>query len=170
MKSKGNIVFLGMMASGKTSVGKLISKKLKKEFFDTDQYIENSLGMNISKIFETKGEDYFRKFEQKISLEILKKKDIVISLGGGSFLNKKIRNEILDNHLSFWLNWNNQILIKRIRNSTKRPLAINTSDKELMNLIKIRSNIYSKALYKIDCNELSKLEVVDKIINIYETN
>ena len=170
MKSKGNIVFLGMMASGKTSVGKLISKKLKKEFFDTDQYIENSLGMNISKIFETKGEDYFRKFEQKISLEILKKKDIVISLGGGSFLDKKIRNEILDNHLSFWLNWNNQILIKRIRNSTKRPLAINTSDKELMNLIKIRSNIYSKALYKIDCNELSKLEVVDKIINIYETN
>jgi shikimate kinase/shikimate kinase/3-dehydroquinate synthase len=170
MKSKGNIVFLGMMASGKTSVGKLISKKLKKEFFDTDQYIENSLGMNISKIFETKGEDYFRKFEQKISLEILKKKDIVISLGGGSFLNKKIRNEILDNHLSFWLNWNNQILIKRIRNSTKRPLAINTSDKELMNLIKIRSNIYSKALYKIDCNELSKLEVVNKIINIYETN
>ena len=170
MKSKGNIVFLGMMASGKTSVGKLISKKLKKEFFDTDQYIENSLGMNISKIFETKGEDYFRKFEQKISLEILKKKDIVISLGGGSFLNKKIRNEILDNHLSFWLNWNNQILIKRIRNSTKRPLAINTSDKELINLIKIRSNIYSKALYKIDCNELSKLEVVNKVINIYETN
>jgi len=170
MKSKGNIVFLGMMASGKTSVGKLISKKLKKEFFDTDQYIENSLGMNITKIFETKGEDFFRKFEQKISLEILKKKDIVISLGGGSFLNKKIRNEILDNHQSFWLNWNNQILIKRIRNSTKRPLAINTSDKELINLIKIRSNIYSKALYKIDCNELSKLEVVNKVINIYETN
>tara|TARA_B100001769_G_scaffold150967_1_gene118365 strand:+ start:180 stop:692 length:513 start_codon:yes stop_codon:yes gene_type:complete len=170
MKSKGNIVFLGMMASGKTSAGKLISKKLKKKFFDTDQYIENSLGMNISKIFESKGEDYFRKCEEKITLEILKKKDIVISLGGGSFLNKKIRNEILDNHLSFWLYWDHKILIKRIRNNAKRPIAINASDKEIIDLIKIRSNIYSKALYKINCNELSKLEIINKVIDIYENN
>ena len=170
MKSKGNIVFLGMMASGKTSIGKLISKNLKKEFFDTDHYIENILGMKISKIFENKGENYFRKFEEKITLKILKKKDIVISLGGGSFLNKKIRNEILSNHLSFWLYWDHETLIKRIRNNNKRPLTIKMTDKEILNLIKIRSDIYSKALYKIDCNNLSKFKLSNKIMDIYETN
>ena len=66
MKSKGNIVFLGMMASGKTTVGKLVSKRLDLNFIDVDQYIENELKMKISKIFLTKGEAFFRKLEEKI--------------------------------------------------------------------------------------------------------
>ena len=74
MKSKGNIVFLGMMGSGKTSVGKLISKKLKLDFFDIDQQIEKKLNMEIFKIFKEKGELFFRKIEEKITLDILKKK------------------------------------------------------------------------------------------------
>ena len=63
MKSKENIVFLGMMGSGKTSIGKLISKKLKLDFFDIDQLIEKKLSMQIAKIFEEKGEIFFRKIE-----------------------------------------------------------------------------------------------------------
>jgi len=74
MKSKGNLVFLGMMGSGKTSIGKLISKKLKLNFFDIDQLIEKKLNMEISKIFDLKGEVFFRKIEEKITLDILKKK------------------------------------------------------------------------------------------------
>ena len=58
-------------------------------------------------IFETKGEDYFRKFEEKTTLKILKINSVVVSLGGGAFMNKVIRKEILKNHISFWLNWNN---------------------------------------------------------------
>ena len=91
-------------------------------------------------------------------------------MGGGAFLNKNIRNEVLKNHFSFWLKLDNDILIKRIKNSAKRPLAYNISDIELKNMIKERSKIYSKALYKINCNNLNKTEIVDKIINIYETN
>ena len=170
MKSGKNIVFLGMMGSGKTSIGFLISKKLNLEFFDIDNHIENNLGMKISKIFKDKGEKFFREYEEKITLNILKKNNIVISLGGGAFLNKNIRNEILKNHFSFWLKLESDILIKRIKNSTKRPLAYNISDIELKNMIKERSKIYSKALYKINCNNLSKTEIIDKIINIYETN
>ena len=170
MKSSKNIVFLGMMGSGKTSIGFLISKKLNLEFFDIDNHIENNLGMKISKIFKNKGEKFFREYEEKITLNILKKNNIVIALGGGAFLNKNIRNEILKYHFSFWLKLDSDILIKRIKNSTKRPLAFNISDIELRNMIKERSKIYSKALYKINCNNLNKTKIMNKIINIYETN
>jgi len=170
MKSKGNIVFLGMMGSGKSSVGFLVSKKLKLDFFDIDQIIEKELNMKISEIFETKGEKFFRDFEEKITFKILKKKNVIISLGGGAFINNKIRKEILTNHSSFWLNWDSKVLIKRIRNSFKRPVAIKSTNIELMELIKKRSNIYAKALYKVNCNDLTKNEIVNKILNIYEAN
>ena len=170
MKSKENIVFLGMMGSGKSSLGSLISKKLNLDFYDTDNVIEKKTGMKISKIFKEKGEIFFRRVEEKISLEILKKDNIVIALGGGAFLNKKIMEEILKNHLSFWLKWNDKILIQRIKNSQKRPLAFNLDDNELTNLIKKRSKIYSKAKFKINCNSLTKNQIVNKIMNIYEKN
>ena len=170
MESKGNIVFLGMMGSGKTSIGKLVSKKLKLNFFDTDNEIENEVGMKISKIFKEKGEGYFREIEEKITSNILEKKNIVISLGGGTFINKNIREKILSKHLSFWLNWKSEILIRRIKNSSKRPIVIHSSSSELNNLIKKRSIIYAKALYNIDCNELTKTQVVNKILNIYENS
>ena len=168
MNSKKNIVFLGMMGSGKSSIGALISKKLGLDFFDIDQLIENELGMKISNIFSEKGEKFFREFEEKITLRILKKKNSIISLGGGAFMNRNIRDEIISNHLSFWLKWNEETLIKRIKNSSKRPKAFNASKDQLLDLIKKRSNIYSKALYKVNCDNLKKIDVVKKIINIYE--
>ena len=69
MKSKKNLVFLGMMGSGKSSIGSLIAKKLQLNFIDIDNVIENELGLSIKKIFETKGENYFRKFEEKTTLK-----------------------------------------------------------------------------------------------------
>ena len=168
MKSKKNIVFLGMMGSGKSSIGFLVSKSLNLDFFDVDNHIEKDLKMKIPEIFKIKGENFFRKIEEKVTLKILKKNMAVISLGGGSFLNKNVRREILSNHVSFWLNWEDQILIKRIKNSKKRPLAINLTESKLSDLIKKRSNIYSKALHKINCDGLSKLEVVKKVVAIYE--
>ena len=170
MKSKENLVFLGMMGSGKSSIGSLVAKKLKLNFIDVDKEIENELGLSISKIFEIKGEDYFRKFEEKITLKILKINSAVVSLGGGAFVNKMVRKEVLKNHISFWLNWNNEILLNRIKNSKKRPLAFNSTDNELIDLIKKRSNIYSKALYEIKCDKLSKKEIVKKVLKNYETH
>ena len=170
MKSKENLVFLGMMGSGKSSIGSLVAKKLGLDFVDVDKEIEKELGLSISKIFETKGEDYFRKFEEKITLKILKINSTVVSLGGGAFVNKVIRKEVLKNHISFWLNWNDEILINRIKNSKKRPIAFKSTDNELIDLIKKRSNIYSKALYEIKCDKMSKNEIVKKVLKNYETN
>jgi len=170
MKSKENLVFLGMMGSGKTSIGSLVAKKLKLNFIDVDKEIEKELGISIPKIFEIEGEDYFRKIEEKITLKTLKINLTVISLGGGAFINKVIRKEVLKNHISFWLNWSAETLLNRIKNSKKRPIAFKSTDNELIDLIKKRSNIYSKALYEVKCDKMSKNEIVKKVLKNYETN
>jgi shikimate kinase len=170
MYSNKNLVFLGMMGSGKSSIGNLVSKKLNRKFIDIDILIETEAKMNISNIFKEKGEDYFRSLEEKITLKNLKTTDTVVSLGGGAFINPKIRKEVLANHYSFWLNWNISILLKRIKSSKKRPLALMYTRQEMKNLMKKRSRIYSKSQFKINCNKLTKTEIVKKIIQIYELN
>tara|TARA_B100000900_G_scaffold5664_1_gene4758 strand:- start:2287 stop:2799 length:513 start_codon:yes stop_codon:yes gene_type:complete len=170
MNSKENLVFLGMMGSGKSSIGSLISKKLNINFIDVDNEIEKKTGLKISKIFEDKGEKYFREIEEIETLKALKIKKTVISLGGGAFLNTKIRKEILDNHISFWLNWDIKTLFDRIKNSKKRPIVQKSSKIEIEKLIKKRSVIYSKAMYKINCENLTKSEIVKKVTKIYESN
>jgi len=170
MKIKENLVFLGMMGSGKSSIGSLVARRLGLDFIDIDEEIEKELGASIKKIFKTRGENYFRKFEEKITLKKLKFNSVVISLGGGAFANKNIRKEVLKDNLSFWLNWDENTLLNRIKNSKKRPLAFNSTENELIDLIKKRSNVYSKALYEIKCDNLSKNKIVKKILKIYEAH
>ena len=170
MDSKENLVFLGMMGSGKSSIGSLVSKNLKIDFIDVDNEIEKKTGLKISKIFEKEGEKYFRQIEETETLKYLKNKQTVISLGGGAFLNNRIKKEVLNNHISFWLNWDIKTLINRIKDSKKRPIANKSSISEIEDLIKKRSIIYSKAMYKIDCENLTKSEIVKKVIKIYEAH
>ena len=170
MNSNKNLVFLGMMGSGKSSIGAMVSKKLNYPFIDIDNLIEEYAGMTISKIFEINGEDYFRNLEEKITIKSLKHKKAVVSLGGGGFVNDKIRRDILNNHFSFWLNWDDIVLIKRIKGSKKRPLASKSTEQEIKTIINKRKKVYSKANFKINCNKLTKSEIVKTIIKIYELN
>jgi len=170
MNSNKNLVFLGMMGSGKSSIGNLVSIKLELPFIDIDSLIVENAGMSISKIFEKKGEVYFRNLEEKITLKTLKKIKNVISLGGGGFINTKIRKEILDNNFSFWLDWDESILVRRIKDSKKRPLVFKSTEQKIKAIIKDRSKIYTKAQFKINCNKLTKTEIVEKIVKIYELN
>jgi len=170
MNSNKNLVFLGMMGSGKSSIGNLVSIKLELPFIDIDSLIVENAGMSISKIFERKGEVYFRNLEEKITLKTLKKIKNVISLGGGGFINTKIRKEVLDNNFSFWLDWDESILVKRIKDSKKRPLVFKSTDHKIKAIIKDRSKIYTKAQFKINCNKLTKTEIVKQIVKIYELN
>ena len=145
MKSKKNIVLVGMMGAGKSSIGKLLSKKIGFDFVDIDKLIE-----------------------EKICLKFLGSENSVISLGGGGFINTSIRKMCKKNCLSFWLDWKNETIIKRIYKSKKRPLAINLTKGQINNLIKERSKIYISSDYKINCDKIDKFEIVKKIKDIYE--
>ena len=165
-----NLVLIGMMGSGKSTVGGELAKKLKLGFIDTDKEIEKLEKKTIKRIFDINGEDYFRKVEEQTTLRKLKLNSSVISIGGGAFINKNIRQEVIKNHLSFWLNWDIETLLARIKNSKKRPLTIGTSNEALINLAKKRFGFYSKATYEVKCDNLSKNEIVNNIIEIYETS
>ena len=168
MNTKKNLVLLGMMASGKSTIGILVSKKLELKFYDIDKMIENEMQMNIAEIFEKKGENFFRSIEEKIILKTLQNQKSVVSLGGGAFFNEKIRKEIVINHVSFWLDCSSKTLLKRIRKNNKRPIANKLNDKELLELINRRKKIYTKAKFKINCDKLTKQDIVKNILKLYE--
>ena len=116
MKTNKNLVLLGMMGSGKSTIGKFLSKKTDYKFIDVDEKIEEQKNLSISDIFEKYGENYFRKFEKEVTLKYLDQERVIISLGGGAFINEQIRKKVLKNSLSIWLNWDSKTLIKRIKN------------------------------------------------------
>ena len=166
-----NLVLLGMMGVGKSTLGKLVAKKLGLAFMDTDLSIEKKLSMKISDIFKKKGEVFFRKEEEKKVSESLKKNNCVIALGGGAFITKNIRDKILKNCISVWLDINLETLIKRTKWNKKRPLINNSkqsAEKVINELYKERRNIYKLANYKINCDNLTKESIVKKIISLYE--
>ncbi len=166
---KKNLILLGMMGVGKSTLGKMVAKKLGLTFIDTDINIEEKCSMKISEIFKKKGEKFFRIEEEKEVLKSLKKNNCVIALGGGAFLNKTVRNFILKDAISIWLDANLKILNKRIRWNNKRPLVdIKNSQKKINELYAQRKNIYKLANYKINCNNADKKSILEKIIICYE--
>ena len=166
---KKNLVLLGMMAVGKSTLGKIVAKKQNLEFIDIDQIIEKKNEMTIGEFFEKKGEKSFRLDEEKEVLKSLEKNSCVIALGGGAFINKNIRLNVLQKSISIWLDVNIKILNKRVKWTKKRPL-LNKVDinKKMKDLYSKRKNIYKLANYKITCDNLDKHRIAKKIIEIYE--
>ena len=168
---KKNLILTGMMGVGKSTIGRALSKRLLMQFSDIDTIIENKLKMSVPKIFEKKGESFFRKIEEKITLQENKKKNIIISLGGAAFINSKIRKNILVNSESFWLDLDVKLIEKRLMKSKKRPLLNNKNLGIALEKIYIeRKNIYARADYRIDCNRLNLNLITSKIIKLYANN
>jgi shikimate kinase len=168
---KKNLTLTGMMGVGKSTIGKAVSKQLSMNFVDIDKIIEKKQKLTIQKIFEQNGESFFRKLEEKVTLEEMKKNNQVISLGGGAFMNSKIRNYVVSNTKCFWLNLNTEQLAKRLGSSKKRPLLINKNIKlTLKKIYDERKSTYSLANYKIDCNNLNTNLIVKQIVQLYEKN
>ena len=121
----------------------------------------------LRKYLKKKAKNILERLKKKIILELLSKNHNVFAFGGGSFLNKDIRKNIIKRTTSFWLNWKNDTLIDRIAESIKRPKVQNLTKKELNDMINKRSVIYNEAKYKIDCDDLNKNEISKKILSLY---
>ena len=159
------------MGVGKSTIGKAVSKHLSMDFIDIDKIIEKKLNLTVQKIFEKKGEAFFREVEEEVTLQTLKDKNKIISLGGGAFMNPKIRDCVISNTKSYWLYLDLNLLEKRLINSRKRPLLINKNIRlDLEKIYNERKGTYSLANYKIDCNNLSTDLITKKIITLYEDN
>ena len=125
--------------------------------------------MTINEIFKKRGESFFRMQEEKEVLKSLRKKNCVIALGGGAFINNDLREDILKNSISVWLDIDIKTLHKRIRWTQKRPLMKKENrEKILRKLYDERKNIYKLANHKISCDKLSKRSIIKKIISLYE--
>ncbi len=157
------------MGVGKTTLGKIVSKMTDLKFIDTDANIEKNCLMKISEIFKRKGEKFFRLEEKKEVSKLLKESNSVIALGGGAFIDKTIRDNILKNAISIWLDTNLKDLNKRTKWNNKRPLLNKENNqKEINKLYEDRKGIYKLANYRINCNNLSKKNIAKKIITLYE--
>ena len=163
-----SLVLTGMMGVGKSTIGRLLAKRLKIKFIDVDKIIEKNEKKTIKQIFDENGEKYFRKLEKKITLKLLKNKKAVVALGGGAFINNEIRLKVLKTGVSVWLKVSLEKLHKRYRRNNKRPLLNKKElDKEVRDIYLSRKKIYSLADFKINCDNIGKGEIVDKILDFY---
>ena len=159
-----SIVLIGLMGSGKSAVGKMLSEAIGVPFSDTDNIIEKELGKKIYEIFEDFGEGYFRQVEEKAVERTLEDNAHVISTGGGSIVSPKTRNLIKVKSCSIWIQCDVRIIAKRLLNQRNRPLLKNKNILDtLIEKNEYRIKFYSKADIHIK-NESPNLElVVDSI-------
>ena len=161
-----HVVLVGMMASGKSSIGKVLSKTMNIPFLDVDKEIELHEKRSVKSIFENSGERYFRKLESKIIIENLReKKSTVIALGGGAFLNAAVRKNVNEKSISVWLDVNIESIIKRVKKNQNRPLIEKKSDEEIKKIYEKRLKYYEMAKIHIDCNKKNKTICVEELIS-----
>ncbi|MGZ8388950.1 MAG: shikimate kinase [Rhodoplanes sp.] len=160
-----SIVLVGMMGAGKSSIGRRLAKKLDLPFVDADAEIELAAGMPITDIFEHHGEEYFRSGEARVIARLLEQGRRVLATGGGAFMNPATRDLIGAKGISVWLKAEPDVLLRRIRRRSDRPL-LRTPDPEatLRRLIEERYPVYTEADVTIHSRDVPHEIIVDEII------
>ena len=159
-----SIVLIGSMGSGKSAIGKILSKKMGVPLSDTDKIIEKEVGKSIYEIFNEPGEKYFRQVEEKVVGRVLDGTAHIISTGGGSILSSKTRNAIKSKSFSIWVQCDVNIISNRIRDQEKRPLLKNKNILDtLVKKNKERIKFYRQADSHI-VNENSNIEMTVEAI------
>ena len=160
-----SIVLVGMMGSGKTTIGKKIASKLNRPFLDSDQVIEKGERMPIAEIFDLFGEAAFRQREQAVIQNILDSKNCVLATGGGAFMNKFIRQKITNQAISIWLKTDLETMYKRVRKNHKRPLLNQANPKKILEeLMKERDPVYAEADILVQTEDKSASDIANNII------
>ena len=169
-KAMSNIVLIGFMGTGKTTVGQQISKELWMPMVDTDTMVEVDNQMIIGEIFDRYGEGYFRNLETAAVRKVSKFKSHVISTGGGVVLRFENLNLLQENGLLFCLRATPEEIFKRIKDESHRPLLKDPNPpNKIRRLLQKRQAQYQRIEHQIETTDLSIEEVTNQIIGIYQS-
>jgi shikimate kinase len=165
-----NIVLMGFMGAGKTSVGTILAQKLKLKYIDIDEEIEKKTGKQISEIFKEKGEPYFRSLEKETVKEISSIQNAVISAGGGTVLDEENVAQLKKNSFIVYLKAPFNVLYDRIKESSNRPLlAVYKPEEEMQALLEARQMTYeSVADLVVDVSIDNVEEIAEEIAEKYK--
>ena len=164
MKYK-KIALIGMMGSGKSTISKLLSKKIKYSLAELDEIFEQEQHMSIKEYFEKFGENNFRTLETKILKTSLQKDNIILSTGGGIILKKENRDLLnQENILTIYLETSAETIYNRIQNDTTRPLLqVENPEKKIENILNKRKKYYSQARITINTDNKTIEKIVEEI-------
>lgn len=165
-----NIVLVGMMGAGKSYIGGKLAKLLVHfSYVDTDELIEKKAKKTISEIFESYGEEYFRRLEAEVIKQVSANKNQIISIGGGAYMNHDNIRALRQNSLTFYLKAPANELFNRIKDETHRPLLNDNFTLETVEaLLNKRQKYYMQADFIIDTNNMPAYVIIDNIIGEYE--
>ncbi len=156
-----SIVLVGLMGAGKTTIGRRLAKKLKLPFADADTEIEKAAGKTVPEIFEEHGEQYFRDGERRVIERLLNEQTSVLATGGGAYMNQATRQTIADRGVSVWLKADFDLLMKRVRKRSNRPL-LQTDDPEavMRKLIAERYPVYGNSSVTVESRDVPHDQIV----------
>jgi shikimate kinase len=162
-----SIVLIGMMGSGKSSIGRRLAARLAIPFVDADTEIEQAAGMTIAEIFEHHGEPYFRAGEARVIARLLDHGPQVLATGGGAYINRETRAAIHHKGVAIWLKAELEVLMKRIKRRGDRPL-LKSGDPAatLTALIAERYPIYAEADLTVLSRDVPHDTIVDEIVAV----
>jgi shikimate kinase len=173
LKTKKNIILIGFMGAGKTSVAKKLHFLSNFELLDTDNIISKRLDISIPQLFQDKGEAFFREQETLVLKDLGKAEACIISTGGGIILNPHNHKLLQKLGFVFWLKVSPSEVLNRITNPDSRPLLANAADKlgTVTDLLKQREHLYAEtAHFEIETDHKSLGEISQEIWNIYKTS
>lgn len=158
-----NIVLTGFMATGKSTVGTILAKKLGRVFFDVDTAIEHRTGLTIPRIFANHSEPFFRAIEKGICHEISLQKNLVIATGGGAILDEDSRNAFLRTGFLVCLSASPERIEARLLGSDLRPLAA-----EWHELLAQRKPIYDMLPYQVNTTDKTPEQIAEEILQLWQ--
>lgn len=162
-----NIILVGFMGTGKTTVAKILSEKNNFQLLDMDELIESSENKSISRIFKEKGESYFRSLERTLVKKLAQKTNTIISTGGGIILNPKNIIDFSQSGLVVCLTASEETIFKRIKNDNSRPLLLDNKENQIKKLLHERRSLYESIPFTIRTDDLTPEEISETIIEQY---
>jgi shikimate kinase len=166
-----NLVLEGFMGTGKSTVGPILAARLRWDFIDTDEIVEQEAGMAIKEIFAHHGEAGFRALERAACLRAASRAFTVIATGGGALLDPESRSALEASGVVILLTCDREALLARLEESARRgerPMLAENFEARVNELLHIRAELYSSILLKVDTTNVIPQDVANRVLELYE--